>query len=176
MRIASCCFAFLLGWCVDQKWERAAAADRRAPACPVKLEAGKPVLGKGEQLIVPKGTVIEVRGKALAEVDVSSLRLIPALKDQWVYEIRPLGRNYLRVEVAKGALTWAEVMSTGAMSKLVRDTTLTDHAGITWLEQPYEIRDRAGKVVFKAEGTSGPLRASGACSVRQLSSFVPSPP
>jgi hypothetical protein len=153
MRIAALFFAFLvLGWGRDQGWQRAADDDRAAPIFPARLQPGKPVLAVGERVIVPKGTVVMRRDSVLTEVKVRFLRLIPAKKDQWEYEIRPLGSEPLRVEVGKDAFSGVLLLSTAVFSELAGDTTLKDRASITWLDQPYEIRDRAGKLLFTTKG------------------------
>jgi hypothetical protein len=127
------------------------AQEQAAP--PVKLEAGKAILREGERLILPRGTVLSAEHvKGEAELEVGFLRLIPTKKDRWEYEIRPVGRTHLRIKPAPGALSGVEVAFAGKRGQLVRDTTLGK--SFTWEVQPYEIRDRSGKVVFstKAQG------------------------
>jgi hypothetical protein len=90
--------------------------------------------------------------KGEAELEVGFLRLIPTKKDRWEYEIRPVGRTRLRIKPAPGALSGVEVAFAGKRGELLRDTMLG--GSFTWVAQPYEVRDRAGKVLFaaKAEG------------------------
>jgi hypothetical protein len=89
------------------------------------LEAGKAILREGERLILPKGTVIrreQVSGEA--DLEVGTLRLIPAKKDRWEYELRPFGRAHLRVKPERGALDEVEVTFAGKRGELMNDTTL----------------------------------------------------
>jgi hypothetical protein len=118
---------------------------------PVKLEAGKAILQKGQRLILPQGTVVgkeHLTGKD--PLEVTWLRLIPAKKDQWEFEVRTLGRSPLRVSLAPGALDGVKIKFAGFRGELLSDTTLS--GAFTWSEQPYEIRDRAGKVLFQSKG------------------------
>jgi|GEM_PF-4823599 len=122
---------------------------RAAP--PINLEAGKAILRDGEQLILPKGTVIltaHVNGDA--DLEVGSLRVIPAKKKDWEYEIRPVGRTQLVVRPERNVLNGVEVIFAGKRGQLRDDTTLS--GGFLWRDQPYEIRGRDGKVLFQNKG------------------------
>lgn len=133
---------------------QAAPGGKAPPPPPVKLEAGKAILQKGERLILPKGTVVRkehVAGEA--DLEVRSLHLIPAKKEQWEYEVRPVGRTHLRLKPERGALKGVSVVFAGKRGELAQDTILG--SGFAWLEQPYEIRDRAGKVLFRSKGKAG---------------------
>ena len=119
----------------------------RQAVSPVKLEAGKAILQKGERFILPKGTAIRVEHvKGEAELEVNYLRLIPVKKDQWAYEIRPVDRPNLRIQPERDALKGVEVIFAGKRGELIRGT-LFDR-GFLWKSQPFEIRDRTGKVLF----------------------------
>lgn len=155
MRVASLVLFSVLSWCPPSILS-AAAEDKPPVGPPVKLEDGKPVLQEGARLYLPQGTLVESYGKPLTGLGVTRLWLVPPKQEKWVYEVRPLGSGSLEIQVAKDAFKEVKLLRPALAYEDGREPDgflpdhhlMTDGASVTWVGQPYEIRDRAGKVLY----------------------------
>lgn len=137
-----------------------------APAAPVKLVPGQPIGSAGDKLVVPAQTFLRTKADdtkaapggltsgtvvgsnpADGVAEAEFLRIIPAGKSEWEYEIRGAGKRPVQFRAKKGAMK-AKGLGTDRGVLFTADTTVDYDPGITWQNQDYEIANRTGEVIF----------------------------